>query len=183
MHSKDPLISSRQHNIIMGTILGGSSIVLPKNGKNCYLSMRGKEANWLEYKALELSNLSSKEPFTIEVTNRWHSSCYPVFAQYKTDFYRNNERRLKIDVLNLMKDISLAVWFGDTGKYENGHVILNTHIWGKNNNKILIKYFTNITYHADTYEENGSYRIRLDKESSQLFMELVVPHLPIWFKF
>ena len=67
---------------IAGAILGGSSLVKPKHGKHHYLSMRGKDAEWLEFKTNILTNFASQEPFTKEKTNRWHSLCFPVFDQF-----------------------------------------------------------------------------------------------------
>jgi hypothetical protein len=91
-HTISPLLSNRQKQVIMGTILGGSSIVRPANGKNCYLSMRGKSERWLKFKAEELSSLASWKPFTVETTNRWHSMCYPIFNDYFQMFYVEKQR-------------------------------------------------------------------------------------------
>jgi hypothetical protein len=177
-----PQITPRQNQIIIGTILGGSSIVKPKNGKNCYLSMRGKNTNWLEWKTLHLDSLSSYEPFTIEKTNRWHSFCLPAFNEYKDKFYHNNERRLKLKELELLWDLALATWFGDSGKVVNNQIVLNTNIWGKNGTKIFVKYFKLIDYNASIITERGHYRIQLDEVSSFKFLKLIGPQLPTFMK-
>jgi len=39
-----------QEQIIIGTVLGGSSLTKPPKGKNYYLSMRSKEELWLRFK-------------------------------------------------------------------------------------------------------------------------------------
>jgi hypothetical protein len=177
-----PQITPRQRQVIIGTILGGSSIVKPKNGKNCYLSMRGKNTNWLEWKAFQLDALSSYEPFTIEKTNRWHSFCLPAFNEFKEKYYNNNNRSLKLKELELLWDIALATWYGDSGKIVNDLVVLNTNIWGDSGTKIFVKYFKLIDYNAAPFTERGHYIIQLDEESSFKFLKLVGPQLPEFMK-
>ena len=45
-----PIITEAQKQILYGTILGGSSIIIPNNGRNYYLAMRGNNKIWLNYK-------------------------------------------------------------------------------------------------------------------------------------
>ena len=177
-----PQITPRQRQIIIGTILGGSSIVKPKNGQNCYLSMRGKNTKWLEYKAINLDSLSSYEPFTVEKTNRWHSFCLPAFNEFKNKFYQDNTRKLKLKELELLWDIALTIWYGDSGKYINNQVIFNTNIWGESGSKIFIKYFKLIDYNSTILKERGHCRVQLDEESSVKFLKLIAPQLPEFMK-
>ena len=174
----DPLITVRQREIIISTILGGSSIVKPAKGKNCYLSMRSKNNLWLEYKGRELQILASPAPFTIESTFRWHSLCYPLFAEFQEMFYRKGERRLDGKILDPLRDVGLAIWFGDCGHYLKGHVTLNTHIWGESGSKVIKKYFQCLGYKPEITKERGCFRVRLDKASSETYLRLIVPQLP-----
>ena len=183
MHLINPKLSLRQKQIIIGTILGGSSIVHPSKGKNCYLSMRSKNARWLEYKALHLQTLTSPKPFTIEVTNRWHSMCYPLFNEFKDMFYEDGKRKLTIDTLEnlLLTDIAFSIWYGESGKYNKGKITLNTHIWGEDGTKAIVKYFKYLDWRTEIVLERKRYRIRLDEKSSDDFLKIVSPQLPHWF--
>lgn len=178
-HFINPKITIRQRNFIIGTILGGSSIVKPSKGKNCYLSMRSKDFEWLKFKALELQNLASYEPITIEKTNRWHSICYPLFNEFHQMFYdETNERKLTAEVLDLLQDVAMAIWFVDCGKYEDGQITLNTHIWGEQGSNEIVEYFSRLECQAEVFRERNNYRLRLDKDSSIDFLKIIVPHLP-----
>lgn len=176
-HIINPQITSRQKNIIIGTILGGSSIVKPNKGKNCYLSMRSKNINWLKYKANELKNLASSDPITVEKTNRWHSICYPVFNDFEKKFYENGERKLDVEILNLLHELSLSVWYVDCGKLIKNKIILNTHIWGEEGTNIIIEYLKGLDWKADVFLERKNYRIKIDEESSKEFMEMCKSNL------
>lgn len=157
--------------------MGGSSIVQPKKGKHCYLSMRDKRVKWLEYKAFQLARYASPEPFTIERTNRWHSLCLPIFDGFRTQFYRDGKRYLNLDSLNFW-DVGLAVWFGDCGRFENGKVILNTHIWGEEGSSIIVKYFELCGWPAEVFKDRKYFRVRLERESSVHFMQTIAHQLP-----
>lgn len=144
--------------------------------------MRGRDIEWLRYKATELDSLASKDPITVEKTNRWHSVCYPFFNEFRNQFYNNQgERRLKIEELSGLYDTALAVWFGDCGKYEKELVILNTHIWKEKGSKTIVKYFGYLDYKAEIFKERSNFRVRLDKRSSVDFLNIIGPALPHFF--
>lgn len=182
-HYIDPTLSKRQINIIQGTILGGSSIISPMNGRNSYLSMRHKDLSWLSYKASELTPIISKKPMLTEMTNRWHSICCPLFNEQKSLFYQDQNRYLTVENLekcNLI-DIAFAIWYGDAGDYNSNRIILNTHIWGEQNSLVIIDYFQLLDYKAELFTSRGNYRIRLDACSSCQFIEMIWPVLPYSF--
>lgn len=179
----NPKLTDRQISIIKGTVLGGSSIVCPKGGKNCYLSMRSRNEKWLHFKAAELNSLCSHNPITIEKTNRWHSLCYPVFTNMREDFYSNEGRCLtfkKMDHLNL-KDIAFAIWYGDAGSYKNNSIILNTHIWGEKGSKAIVKYFSLLNYKSEIIQERKNFRVKLCPDSTKNFATMISPLLPAFF--
>jgi hypothetical protein len=177
-----PIITIRQRQVIIGTILGGSSIIKPKNGRNCYLSMRDKHSEWLEWKALQLDSVSSYTPFTLEKTNRWHSFCLEQFNEYQEKFYKSGKRVLKLKELELLWDVALATWYGDCGKIKDNRVIINTNIWGEKGTKTFVKYFTLIDYHAEIIIERGHYRLQLQEDASYRFLKLIAPQLPNFMK-
>jgi hypothetical protein len=176
---QNPEYNRRQEQIIIGTILGGSSIIQPPKGKHCYLSMRGKDAKWLQHKASHLQSLSSIEPFTIEKTNRWHSCCYPIFDEMRKRFYdKKGSRKLDLDTLSSLWDVALAVWFGDCAQWKKGCLILNTHIWGLKGSKTVVQYFKIIDWNSKIVYERGRVRILIDENSSREAMKTIGHELP-----
>lgn len=171
-HIINPKITSKQRAIIIGTILGGSSVVRPQKGKNCYLSMRNKDIDWLKFKANELNNLSSKDPITSEKTYRWHSVCYPLFNEFEQMFYKNKKRYIDIEVLNLLQDISISVWYKDCGVINKNQIILNTHVWGKEGTEKINEYFNSLEWENKIFTERKNYRIKLNENSSQEIIKM-----------
>jgi hypothetical protein len=180
-HRYDPQINDRHRQIVMGTILGGSSIIQSSGGKNFYLSMRGRNEKWLRYKAMELNALSSDTPFTNDSTHRWHSMCYPLFGKLHADFYDGKARQLREEKLDYLKDIAFAIWYGDAGEFYKGRIVMNTHIWGETGSKLIVKYFGYLGWNSEIIKQRGCCRVRLDEESSNSLYSLVEPQLPYWF--
>ena len=171
-HIINPKITPKQRCIIIGTILGGSSIVKPQKGKNCYLSMRNKDLDWLKFKSKELSNLATKEPITAEKTYRWHSICYPLFNEFHEMFYKGKERNIKIETLNLLQDTSVAVWYKDCASINKECIVFNTHIWGKIGSETICEYFNSLDWKSSVILERENYRVKLEKESSNEIIKM-----------
>ena len=77
-----PVLKNDQKQILYGTILGGSSIIHPERGKNCYLAMRDHDNIWLTYKIEMLKEFFKLDQNTIKKdknTYRCYSVAYPVF--------------------------------------------------------------------------------------------------------
>lgn len=176
----NPQVNDWQRQIIIGTILGGSSIVKPKGGRNCYLFMRSANRNWLNYKAKELFSLGSQRPFTQEGnTIRWHSNCYPIFTEYHNLFYINDKKSVKMEVLDILRDIGLAIWYGDAGKLEKDKVVLNTNKFGEEGNEIIANYFEQAQIGKTIPTKERKYcRLVFTKEATHNFLVLVADRLP-----
>jgi len=176
-----PKITDWQHQIILGTILGGSSIVKPKGGRNSYLSMRGKDAYWLEYKSQELKNLASPTPFLIENENkyfRWHSLCYPEFNTYHELFYRDGKKKVDIETLNELRDIALAVWYLDNGKLDRGRVVFNTNVFKEDGTSLIARYFNEIGINTHAVIKSNSFRVVIESGSIERFFKVISQRVP-----
>lgn len=169
-------LTRRQKQVIIGTILGGTSVVM--SGKTPHLMMRDRDENWLRYKANELDCLSTENSFTVGPTCRWHSISHPDLNVFHEKFYLNKKRCLNIEAFELLYDIALAVWFKDCGQILKGNVIFNTNIWGETGTKVCAKYFDLINYNYTILKQRGNYRIHLDQKSSDKFLTMIDPCLP-----
>lgn len=180
-HYSSPILSNRQRQIILGTILGGSSITKPSKGKHYYLSMRDKNGKWVEYKSLELKCLAGDKPFTIEKTNRWHSLCFPIMDEFREMFYKNGKRCLQKDVIHSLSDIAFSIWYGDCARHKGKNIIMNTNIWGEKGTKLLCQYFNEIDMTCKIIKDHKLIRIQFDEKGSEHFWKIAEPNLPLWF--
>lgn len=179
-HIIDPGHNQRELQVLTGTILGGSSIVKPVRGRSCYLSMRSKDTIWLRWKATELAKFASVDPFTEDKngTMRWHSLCYPIFNEFRDNFYDDKDRKLRLEHIEGLVDIGLLTWWCDTGKMKDGCAIFNTHIWGEEGSNIVVEYFTLLDWKSEVHRERKSFRVKLDKDSTLEMLATIKPHMP-----
>lgn len=140
--------------------------------------MRDKNNQWLLYKSDLLRNFASNKSIFLEKTNRWHSLCYPIFNEYKQMFWKHNKRKIKIELLETLKDTALMIWYGDSCCYKNNQITMNTNLWGLNGTKLIIKYFNLIGYKSNIFYQNKKIRIKFDEESSHKFIKLIAPICP-----
>lgn len=176
-----PKITPWQRQIILGTVLGGSSIVKPKGGRNSYLSMRGKDAYWLEYKSQELKNLASPTPFLIENENkyfRWHSLCYPEFNEFHGLFYGDGKKKIDMEVLNELRDIGLAVWYIDGGKLDKGNIVFNTNVFREEGTRLISRYFNEISLDSDAIIKGKSFRVTIKERAVDKFFKVISHRVP-----
>ena len=114
-----PILKESQKQVLYGTILGGSSIVKPAKGKNCYLAMRDSNESWLQYKIEYLKDFFKIDVNTIKKdknTFRCYSVAYPVFNEIYDLFYEKNSKILIPNILECLTDEAWMVWFIDAGR-------------------------------------------------------------------
>lgn len=175
-------LSYRQKQIISGTVLGGSSIISPSKGVTSYLSMRGKDYDWLQYKINSISCLSSeKSLFKEGETYRWHSRCHYEINNIKSMFYKNGKRHIGESSLDLLSDVALSVWFCDCGELCKDGTIININHW-KGFEDIFLEYFKAIDINVSIkVERKNKIRIFINKENSDLLFKIIEPQIPVWF--
>lgn len=169
-----PKITDWQRQVIVGTLLGGSSLVKPRNGNNCYLSMRGRNGKWLQCKAQEIG-FSAPNSFHLEDKYcRWHSVCSPIFNEFYDQFYNNGRKVVRFDILDSLRAIALTVMFLDVGLMRCGRIRLNFRSFGPDGAKTVLEYFATLDLNGTV---TGS-KIELDDNSTKKFIVVVGEHIP-----
>jgi len=169
-------VTDWQRQVIIGTVLGGSSIIKPKKGRNCYLSMRGKSAHWLECKTQELHFPRAQNPYYVENRRyfRWHSACLPLFNEFHKLLYDNGKRKVDIEVLNGLRDIGLAVWFLDAGSIRVNKLYMSVSWFADESIATICRYFQEI----DLDNEIVGKSIVFSELSTKRFLRVVVDFVP-----
>jgi hypothetical protein len=179
----NPTVTEWHRQIILGTVLGGSSIVLPRRGRNCYLAMRSKDGRWLKYKADELSELAaSQSPCRVEKqTIRWHSSCYPIFSEMRRLLYDGDGNRLlSVEILNPLKDIGMAVWYCDRGRVIKGRAVINTFMYGVEGTEVAVRYFNEVGIECEVFRQRGKPRVRMTTKGTQDLFRIIAHRVPVF---
>lgn len=180
-YQSGPQITDKQKQIIYGTILGGSSIIMPKKGKNCYLAMRDKQKNWLEYKICLLQNLFKNNEDTIKKdknTYRCYSIAYPVFNEIHKIFYYGKDKIINKDILELLTDQAWMVWFLDAGRKSRRKCYLRTHKFGEQGTEIIADYFKSLECECDIHKCRSRFEIVFTNKGTIEFLKIINPAIP-----
>lgn len=134
-----------QKQIILGSLLGNGYIVKPKQGNNPFFGLTaGDNEKWFAYKISEISNLGTNKAL-YDNGKRWRSRCSEEWKELQKLCYKNGKKHIKMEWLDLLRDIALVIWFGDKGRFiSNNKIALNTYAFGLQGNRIIEQYFNEV---------------------------------------
>lgn len=170
-----------QKQIVIGTILGGSSLVKPQKGVNYYLSMAGRNKTWLQYKMAELSGFFPR--MLVMLDNRTHrcaSCCSDQFSEIHEEMYRDGVRRVTPEILEPLKDIALAVWFldggGKTGRDKNNAYLNLTRM--PESVQEIRDYFCTLDMFCEVNRSKNRIRLVFSVSGTDRLFKTIVPRFP-----
>lgn len=166
------------NQIVIGTILGGSSLVKPKKGRNCYLIMRSSNRQWIDYKANELEKFGTKEYSYTGKSIRWRSECSKFLTDIYNQLYVDNTKIVSMNILDQLRDIGLAIWFIDKGYIKKGTFFLNVNFFDNQSQKTIENYFNEVNLSCTLFKHRKSTRLKFTKESSKKFLMVIGEKLP-----
>jgi len=172
--------------ILLGTILGGSSLVKPPNGKNYYLSMRSQNEKWLCYKMQEMQSLfkfSNINWYTN--TYRCNSCCSRELTELHDYIYEENRRRITMEIIDPIRDIGLAVWYLDSGsKTGRGkkNAYINTTKFGENGTLIIKKYFNEVGMACNINKDGKRLKILFTVDGTKKLFKVISPCIPFFME-
>ena len=176
-----PVLKESQKQVLYGTILGGSSIIHPERGKNCYLAMRDHDKFWLSYKIEALEDFFKIDQNTIKKdknTYRCYSVAYPVFNDAYESFYRDGTKVVTREMLEILTDEAWMVWFVDAGRKSKRIAYLRTHKFGQEGTQIIVDYFNSLECHCDVHQCRGRYEVVFTNKGAYELLSIIAPKLP-----
>lgn len=181
---KDFSVSRRQEHIIYGTLMGDGCIEkdLVNKNKNACLSIKHSinQKEYVDWKFNELKNLCNLNPKEINGRYRFRTFNHPYFSDLREKFY-SKKKTIKMDILNKLSPLSVAVWFCDDGTNLCNATVLrfSTCCFSKEEHILMIDWF-NGTYNIKCNFKNysGYNMLAIDKTSRKNFLELIREHVP-----
>lgn len=172
-----------EHQVLIGTILGGSSLVRPPKGRNYYLSMRNKNEMWLQYKMAEMPNFfKNPKIHKYGSTHRCNSSCCQTLTEIHNSLYDDiSQRKISMEVLDSLHDVALAVWFLDGGsKTGRGrkNAYINTTKFGTEGTQTVLKYFNEIGMPCNLNRDGNRLKVLFSVEGTIQFFKVTAHRFP-----
>jgi hypothetical protein len=176
-----PELKNNQKQVLYGTILGGSSIIKPERGKNCYLAMRDRDYDWLLYKTAGLHEFFKMDENVIKRdknTFRCYSIAYPVFNELYESFYKDGKKIITPETLEILNDVAWMIWFVDAGRKSKRKAYLRTHKFGEEGTKIICEYFNSLDCDCAAHLCRGRHEIVFSNRGAYEFLHTIVHRMP-----
>ncbi len=168
--------------VLIGTVLGGSSLVKPPKGVNYYLSMRGQNENWLMYKMSVMSSYFL-EPKLHQYgkTFRCNSCCSEQITFYRDKLYEDGRRKIKMEILDVLMDTGIAIWFldsgGKTGRSKK-NAYINTTKFGIDGTKTVMQYFNEIDMPCNINHDGIRLKILFSVKGTEKLFSTIAHRFP-----
>lgn len=187
-------ISSREEEILIGTILGDAHLARLKSGARLEMMHSEKQKEYLVWKYEELKRFTKcdlcfvtiRDSRNGHVYREWkYSGCvHEAITCLHNLFYKNKKNKRKIVPENinsiLTSPLSLAVWFMDDGGRRNdsyGH-FLNTLAFTDDEHELLLDCLrTNFDLECRLHWIQDGYRIFIPRKETERFCSIVHPHI------
>lgn len=176
------MIYNFQSQVLIGTVLGGSSLVKPPKGINYYLSMRGQDNKWLLYKMAEMAEFFPDPKFhQYGTTYRCNSCCNSKITEIYQQLYQDGKRNIKMETLDILTDTGIAIWFLDSGsKTGRGkkNAYINTTKFGAEGSDIIRQYFCEIGMPCNINHDGTRLKILFSVAGTDVLMKTIAHRFP-----
>lgn len=173
-----------ENQVLIGTILGGASLVKPSQGKNYHVSMRGQDCRWLQYKMEQMPTYFKNTTIRkYGKTFRCNSCCSEDLTYLYGIMYRKKRRVITMPILDSLKDIAFATWFLDGGSKtgrNRKNAYLNTTKFGKQGTSIICKFFNEVGMNCNVNYDGNRMKIVFTVTGTKQFMRIVSYHFPVF---
>ena len=184
-------LSSREKEIILGTILGDGHLALLKKDARLEVGHSYKQKDYVLWKYKELQNIVGAKPHQILIDDvrysktweqwRFSSRIHSELSDFHHMFYKGKKKIIPKNIKAFFTSpLSLAVWFMDDGGRRNDSygLFLNTLSFNEKEHHILMEVLKeNFSIDSRMHWIQDGYRIYIPSKEAQKFCTLVYPHM------
>lgn len=183
-------ISSREKEIIIGSILGDMHVAMLKSNARLEIAHSEKQKDYVFWKYNELKNWVTTRPRRVELIDsryhktylqwRFNSITNETFTELHGMFYKEKIKFVPKNIYKILSPLSLAVWFMDDGGRRNDSygLFLNTLSFTKGEQELLIGCLKrNFSLECRMHWVQDGYRIYIPSKEAEKFCRIVYPHM------
>jgi hypothetical protein len=185
------MISSREKEIILGTLLGDGHIAMLKTDARLEVAHSDKQKEYVEWKHRELKRFTLAQPSEVRIYDKRSNKTYlqwrfktrvnNYFTLLRNVFYPQGKKIIPKNINFLLNSpLSLAVWFMDDGGRRNDchGMFLNTLSFTEEEHEILRECLKrNFSLETRIHWIQDGYRIYVPSKDAKHFCELIHPFL------
>ncbi len=182
------------NGILIGMVLGDSYIGVNKTKTLAYLETLHKSSRkpYLIWKQ-RLINYKFETTFKYKNNNGYGAFIFRTKFEKKLiylrkDFYINGKKTVKLNLLNRLTNLGLAIWYMDDGCLSLGrknglinrrNIFLNTQAFGLEGNVLIQEWLLSKYDISSNINRNRGFRLRLNTSNTLKFIEIVSPFVKL----
>ena len=184
------MLTNLQKEMIVGCLLGDGRLESRSKNKTVRLRIHHSDSqkSYLFWKYKILQNITSNSPkrsIYLDKRNNqeyyswyFHTLTIEELRYFYEIFYKDGKKIIPKNIFDILTSLSLAVWLMDDGCNFKNSLVLNTQSFSLKEQKVLInvlekKYQLEATINKD----RKNYRLRINKENSKRFKEIVKSYI------
>jgi len=180
------ILTNKEKQLVLGSLLGNSSIIQPKKSKNPHFQMResiAKEGKWIRCKAYELQRFSRPKSFVQDKDSyRWNSISDPCWKEFLNLCYKDGIKTVSMEWLDQLQDYGIACWFMDKGALQKNMAYIRISRLSDESVKTIHDYFQIIDVAGEIKNFGGSKIISFKEQNLLKFMKLIGHRLPLYYR-
>lgn len=171
-----------QDQVLIGTILGGSSLLKAPKGVNYYLSMRSQDEDWLKYKMVEMPDLFATPKLSwCNNTYRCNSLCCEKLTKMHEEMYDGNQRKITMDILDGLRDVGIAIWYLESGSKtgrDRKNAYINTTKFGEKGTRIIHQYFNEVDLNCNINHDGNRLKVLFTVDGTVNLLKVISHKFP-----
>lgn len=150
-HSKSAsiILSNKQKQFIVGTLLGDAYMSYGKREKNPHIEISQSVKQFCKWKHSQLFSLLPSKPSLITHHSnfgtftawRFRVPCHPNFKEIHNIFYKDKKKIINKKIFRFLTPYALAVWFMDDGSSNGAALRISSNSFTYKEHLILQRFF------------------------------------------
>jgi hypothetical protein len=180
-----------QKSFVVGTVLGDGYLLHAPDNACLRLTHSIKQLDYLEWKHSLLSNFILSDKPYMRIHNSFNTTTtlcsystivHPFLNELRDIFYPDGVKVISDNVLNLIDEFALAVWYMDDGSINKRYktIVICTNSFSYEEHLLIQAWFYN-RFGIETKIEprlNHQFCIRINASVSRKFIDIVSPFVP-----
>ena len=179
-------LTNREKQVVLGTLLGNSSIIFPQKSSYPHLQMResiSKGGSWIRCKAEELRKFSRAKSFVADKDSfRWNSISDECWMYFYILCYKNQKKTITPEWLDQLQDYGICCWFMDKGNLLARSSHIRVSRLNEESLKNIATYFDVIGIQTTIKKHGGSTVIHFDMEATKKLFKIIGHCIPAFVK-
>lgn len=189
--------SAEQKSIVVGSVLGDGYLRPSIHGYALAMTHSEKQKDYLEWKKQRLAPFVVSDTPSIRITEStkafsatalysYNTIFHPFLTQIRELAYPDNVKTVTSQLLELVDDVALAIWFMDDGSLNKryGTMSISTNSFTLEENELIQSWFLD-KYGLETKIEKQvqrsgriTYSTRINARPARILREVLSPYIP-----